>query len=372
MTRVESTGSGRGPTILVVLPNWLGDLVMATPLLTSLHDARTRAGAPVQVHAAVRRRWAPLLAGDARLAGLHVHERTGRHAGLRGSLRLAADWRRLGPAAAVLCPPSLRMALTARLAGVACRVGYASDGRAPLLTLAPPVPRPRGVAHHADELLGLGVHLARALDLELRPRPRAEPRLPALDDVAAHVVGAGPPVWILAPGATYGTAKAWPAPRVAEFLDLAVAEHGVRVAVVGDADSRDLVATVRESRPGLAWRGELPGPPAVIDLAGRTDLRALVSLLRAAEAFLGNDSGVMHVAAALGVPTLGLFGSSSVAWTAPRGPRARALAATGFPCQPCFRRTCNQRVFCLDTLAPAEVLANLLDLVATRSEAPRP
>jgi heptosyltransferase-2 len=371
MTRVEPAGSSRPPTILAVLPNWLGDVVMATPLLALLHQARSRDGVPVRVHAAVRRRWAPLFADDDRLAGLHVHERTGRHAGLRGAFRLAAGWRRLRPDAVVLCPPSLRMALAARLAGVPCRVGYASDGRAPLLTVAPPAPRPRGVEHHADELLGLGMHLARALALEVSPRPDALPRLPSLDAVAPLAVGEGPPVWILAPGATYGTAKAWPAPRVAEFLDLAVRDRGVRVAVVGDAGSRDLVATVRGSRPGLPWRRELPGPPAVIDLAGRTDLRALVALLRAAEAFLGNDSGVMHLAAALGVPTLGLFGSSSVAWTAPRGPRARALAAEGFPCQPCFRRTCNQRVFCLDTLAPAAVLATLLDLVAAGREAPR-
>ncbi|MEZ4389309.1 MAG: glycosyltransferase family 9 protein [Candidatus Krumholzibacteriia bacterium] len=173
-------------------------------------------------------------------------------------------------------------------------------------------------------------------------------------------------------GATFGTAKAWPAARVAEFLRLAVQERAVRTVLVGDAAGADLVAAIGREATDLPWRQALPGPAAVIDLTGRTTLPQLAALLRASEAFLGNDSGVMHVAAALGVPTLGLFGSSSVPWTAPRGPRARALAAAGFACQPCFRRTCNQPRFCLDTISGAAALAALDAVIAAPTAGVRP
>ncbi len=177
---------------------------------------------------------------------------------------------------------------------------------------------------------------------------------------------------MLAPGATYGSAKAWPPRRIAEFLHLAVQDQGRRVVVVGDAAGARIVAAVREAAASLPWRDQLAGPAAVVDLVDRTSLADLGALLRRSEAFLGNDSGVMHVAAALGVPTLGLFGSSSVAWTAPLGVRARALAAAGFPCQPCFRRTCNQDVFCLDTISGAAALDALMALVDQNVEGAMP
>jgi heptosyltransferase-2 len=120
------------------------------------------------------------------------------------------------------------------------------------------------------------------------------------------------------------------------------------------------------AQAGVAWRHEPAGGPGVVDLVGRTDLREAAALLRAGEVFVGNDSGLMHLAAALGRPTVGLFGSSSPHWTAPRGPWVRVLAAAGFPCRPCFRKTCNQPRFCLDTIAAAEVVdaANALATAA--------
>ena len=108
--------------------------------------------------------------------------------------------------------------------------------------------------------------------------------------------------------------------------------------------------------------GELLGQ--LIPSAGMTLDRFFAIAVPLADAIAAaHDSGVMHLAAALGVPTLGLFGSNSAEWTAPRGRVARALTASGFTCQPCFRRTCNRAVFCLDTLTGLEVYGALRRLV---------
>lgn len=101
----------------------------------------------------------------------------------------------------------------------------------------------------------------------------------------------------------------------------------------------------------------------VIDLTGQTSLTDAVDWLGRSQLYVGNDSGLMHVAAAMGTPTIGLFGSSSPEWTRPAGPRVAVIAAEGFPCRPCYRRTCNQPVFCLGTVDASRVLAAARDLL---------
>lgn len=358
--------------VLLVLPNWLGDLVMAMPLLERLAAGRLADGRPLQVAVAVRDRWRPLLEGDPRVASLLTYERDGRHAGWSGSWSLSRQWRRASARAVVVCPPSFRSAAVAWLAGVPTRIGYRSDGRGFLLDQGRPPALPRGSMHHADELSALADPALRAVGASSRALPTSWPRLEGVMRRPPAPIGEGPACWVLAPGATYGSAKAWPPERAAEFIRLAVAERGVRVAIVGDHADSDTVAAVAAAACDVHWREDLPGPAAVVNLVGRTSVADLAALLRASSAFLGNDSGVMHVAAALGVPTLGLFGSSSVAWTAPRGPRARALAATGFACQPCFRRTCNQPTFCLDTISGQAALEALGALMQAAPEGTSP
>lgn len=358
--------------VLVVLPNWLGDLVMATPLLDLLAQARDRHGRRLTVMASVRRRWAPLLSRDPRLAAVFSYERTAKHAGAIGVVRLVAAWRQMRPDAIVICPPSMRMALAAWLARIPQRVGERRDARGPLLTMPLTLAGPRGTLHHVEELRRLGLVLLETLGLPIPEDAGDAVRLPGLDRLAPAALGAGPALWVLAPGATYGPAKSWPAGHVAEFLRLAVRRENVRVAIVGDTAATGIVADLRERTPDLPWRRETTGPAGIIDLVGATTLIDLAALLKAAAAFLGNDSGVMHLAAALDLPTLGLFGSSSAAWTAPRGERARALTATGFACQPCFRRTCNQDVFCLETLSADQVLAELKGLLGAQRTGRQP
>lgn len=361
------TSSSLAATLLVVLPNWLGDVIMAGDLLGSLAAWRDREGRSLALHVSIRRRWQPLVAGDRRLAGVHVYERTGRHAGWSGAPRLAREWRGLRVDAAVIAPPSWRTAAVATLAGIPRRIGAAGDGRSPLLTHAVRWTRPRGRVHHADELQSLAAAALADLGLAIATPPAAGTLWPALAQVRPMALPAGPPLWILAPGATYGPAKIWPLAHQADWLRESVRGRDRRVVVIGDQASGEQARALREVTAGLGWSSAPSGDPGVVDLTGRTTLPELIAWLRAAEAFVGNDSGVMHLAAALGVATVGVFGSSSVAWTAPRGSRAVAVAAEGFSCQPCFRRECNQPRFCLETVTAAQVLDVLDELLARPS-----
>ncbi len=346
----------RDPVILVLAPNWLGDVVMASPLLSRLAAAGDGDGRLPAVHLAVRRPWAPLFAGDPRLAGLVLVERQGRHGGLAGLVRLGADLRRVAPDAVVLGPPSLRAGLAARLSGARVRVGYRSDGRGGLLSDALPLP-PRGTRHHGDELTDLGDRALAACGLAAGDpdREAAWGLLPGLRAAPPADPGEGPAVWVLAPGTTYGEAKVWPLANARDFARRAVAERGVRLVLLGDAAAGRFAAELGRAVAGGARR-DLPGPAGLVDLTGRTTVAEAAGLLRTADAFVGNDSGLMHLAGALGVPTVGLFGSTNPDWTAPLGPAVRVVAADGFPCRPCYRRTCNQPLFCLATIDAGQVL----------------
>ena len=100
-----------------------------------------------------------------------------------------------------------------------------------------------------------------------------------------------------------------------------------------------------------------------MDLTGRTDLVEAVAVLKSSSAFIGNDSGLMHLAAALGKPTVGIFGSSNPDWTAPVGPRTRAIIPHGFACRPCYLKKCNQPVFCLETVEAGAVLTAVEEMI---------
>lgn len=366
-----STSFARESTrqLLVVAPNWLGDLVMATVLLEALADVRQLSdGRRLSISLAVRRRWSSLLEKDPRIDTLVPWERTGRHGRWYGIWRLARDWRRVGYDSVILLPPSLRVALAAGLAGIPQRVGFRSDGRGRLLTSGANAP-PRGTKHYTEEVLQLGrIWAEQAVGWQWAPPAAPLPTLAACDDVPPlPATLSGPPCWALAAGATYGEAKGWPASRVVGFVERVVHEEGVRVLLLGDATARAATDIVQR-RCRAPWRRELAGPAGVVDLVGRTPVTELVALLRGVAVCVSIDSGLMHLAAALGVPTLGLFGSTSQVWTGPRGRNTRVVSVTGFSCQPCFRRRCNRESFCMDSLSAETVHAAARQLLVSAGE----
>ncbi len=362
--------------VLVLAPNWLGDVVMAAPLLTFLRDSVSLPEASsLELILGIRRAWAPLFENDPRLDGILVLERNGLHRGVRGLWRQAQAMRSQRVDAVLLGPPSLRAALTARLAGIPLRVGFRSDGRNILLSTGLDS-LSRGSMHYSWEMLQLGSSLAHELGFSKnrgekwnpaskgRPDFACDHYLPGCSSWVAAETGQGPPLWALSPGTTFGQAKTWPAERVGDFLKLAVLEQGRRVVLLGDASSREFCQKLKDSL-ALPWREDLPGPAGVVDQTGKTDLPGVVRLLKASEGFVGNDSGLMHLAGALGLPTVGIFGSSNPDWTAPAGPMIKVVAAEGYSCRPCYRPECNQPHFCLGDISARQVLSGLLELLPT-------
>ncbi len=313
----------------VRLPNWLGDTVMAAPLLASLRAAfpaaRVLAAGP----------WAPVLAGQHLADVLLTYPRA-----WSGRVRGADHARDFRPEVAVLLPNSLESALAATYWGARRRVGFATGGRTWLLTDRVPLPSPR--LHQIDEYLRLGAALGAPATTDA---PRLEPPAPDSDErrearaLVTEVVGADRAAVGLHLGAAYGDAKVWPADRVIELVT-ELRKRDVTAVLLGPMDndtiSRDIVRAT-----------------GVASLVGRDRPATLPALLAAIGALVAGDTGVAHLATALGTPVVTLFGPTDPRLTAPRGPGAVVQHAV--PCAPCFYRSCPIDHPCLRGITAVEV-----------------
>ena len=347
--------------LLVRTPNWLGDVVMALPVLAAL-----RAHFPGAVVAAAGPRpLAPLLS-----AVPGVDEVVGVVRGGSGGRRSEAEaLRRGGFDVAVLLPNSFGAAWIARRAGIPERWGFAGQWRRALLTRAVTPPRRRGgPVHHVTRYLelvrGLGIE---PVGVEPRLAATASMRARARTLLAGGGGDSGRPVVGIAPGAAYGYAKRWPPARYAGVAARLIRERGVRVVLLGSVHDRDAGYAIEST---LA--AETRQPPGVLNLIGRTDLSELIGLLAACRTLVAGDSGAMHLAAALGVPVTALFGPTDERLTAPIG--GHAVLAHPVWCRPCFFRDCPIDHRCMTRISEAEVLQAAVSRLAGGAEAaaPRP
>jgi heptosyltransferase-2 len=321
--------------LLVRAPNWIGDVVLSLPALRDLRRNFPRARLEV-----LARPWvADLYCG---VPGVDYVRPSGGHRSDAVALRGAADL-------AVLLPNSFAAALALWRAGIRERWGYATDGRGPLLTRRCRVPHAaRGrsqVYYYRAMIEGLGLAVEGPPDASLRCPDEWSTRGAALlgDD--------GP--WIgVNPGAFYGSAKRWIPERYAAVADLVGRRLGAKVAIVGGLDERGLGETVAAL---------LTSPFRV--LCGETSLGDLMGVLSRLRLLLTNDSGPMHVASALGVPVVAVFGSTDWRETAPLGERAR-LVREDAECAPCLLRECPIDHRCMTRVGVDNVAAAALDLVS--------
>ncbi len=340
--------------ILVRLPNWIGDAVMAAPVLANL-----RRGLPGWRVAALATPWtAPLFSADPNLDEMLVYHPHAAHKGLGGRRRLGRELAGRFDVG-LLLPNSFDSALIFFLAGLKRRIGYARDGRSALLTDAVPVTRPLLEAHHIEYYLGLLSHLGLPV-AERVPSLSLSPELERWADrfLAELGVSTGETLIGLAPGAAFGPAKRWPAERFAEAAKALIQARGGRALIFGSAGEADSGRKIARSIG-----------PAAVNLAGQTSLEQAAALVARLEVMLTNDSGLMHLAAALDRPLVAVFGPTDPARTGPRG-RRQAIITAGADCAPCLAAECELGSTCLNRISVDEVVAAAEALLREASRPP--
>jgi heptosyltransferase-2 len=342
--------------ILVRSTNWVGDAVMSIPALEVV-----RGHWPQAEVAILARPWvADLYRGQGLADRLLIFDRAGRHRGLLGLEHLAAELRRERFDAALLFQNAFQAAWLAWRAGIPERIGYARDARSWLLTRAVAVPKPGEIPAHESyyylELLRRAGWLERLTPVEairLRVAPEALHRAEGLLRAAGARTGAVRVA--VAPGAAYGTAKCWAAERYAALADRLIADFDADVVLFGAASERDVAARIAAA---MAHHPVL--------LAGQTAIGDLPALLASCHLFVGNDSGAMHVAAAVGLPVVAIFGPTDPQGTAPVTPRW-TLVRQPVACSPCFLRHCPIDHRCMTRVSVDQVYAAAREWVASRN-----
>jgi lipopolysaccharide heptosyltransferase II len=318
--------------LVIRTPNWLGDLVMALPAMASI-----RRQFPGTLIVAARASLAPLLQErtDVKPDQIVALDTTREVDQLRGT---RAD-------TIVLLPNSFGSAWIARRSGIPERWGYGVSGRSVLLTRA--VARPRGHLHHVDYYR----NLVRGFGMDAIDEP---PRLAVTEQTSLATnalfrdaeISAADRLVGFAPGAAYGHAKRWPPDRVARLIGQLASARGIVPVLVGAGDDR---------LTGREIESSLPAGTRMVNLIGRTSLRTLAGVIARCAAFVSNDSGAMHVAAALGVPLTAIFGPTDERATSPRSHGAADVILRQVFCRPCMLRECPIDHRCMKRISVDEV-----------------
>ena len=339
--------------ILVVAPSWIGDTILAQPLLVLLK--RNNPAARIEVLAP---EWsAPLLARMAEVDAVIINPL--RHGELGLAARRALGRRLRGNAAsagyqqAYVLPNSWKSALVPFFAGIPRRIGYQGEARYLLLN-----ERHRLEVDRHPQLVQRYAALAGPLPTTLpRPHLTSTPEQQRAARLALNLPADAAPA-IFCPGAEYGPAKRWPA---AHFAALAqrIATPQDPVWLVGSASDAAVGKAIAAAAQGTA-----------LNLCGRSSLQQAIDLIASARCVISNDSGLMHVAAALDRPLVALYGSSSPAYTPPLSSMARIISRN-LSCSPCFKRECPLGHFdCLNGIGPPQVATIIARQVSPKAAEP--
>jgi heptosyltransferase II len=331
--------------ILIRATNWVGDAIMALPAIRAIRNH------PDAHIAILARSYVADIYRDQNVAHeLIIYDHRGKHAGISGRERLASELRSRKFDVAILLQNAFDAAWLAWRAGIPQRIGYARDARSILLTRAVPVPKPDEIPAHEKfyylELLRRAgwidsVPDERFIKLQVNEvsRNRAAEQLAAAG-VRPHAIKLA-----IGAGASYGSAKCWPPSRFAELANQLQAQWDADVILFGAAGETDVSSAIAS---------EMRRAP--IDLTGKTTVADLPALLSQCHVFIGNDSGAMHVAAAVGLPAVAIFGPTDAFGTAPVTPRHSIVRQQPY-CSPCFLRRCPIDHRCMTRITAGEVEA---------------
>jgi heptosyltransferase II len=323
------------PSILVRATNWVGDAVMSLPALRAIRDRFPKARIAILAKPSV--------------ADLYTHESFADEIILynsKSSWNMGRELRSRQFDCAILLQNAFEAAWIAWLARIPTRIGYKRDGRQLLLTRAVNVPKPGEIPRHQ-----------RFYYLELLRRAGLIDALPQSDSIqlGSRKAPAGKRIIGVSPGAAYGTAKRWIPERFAEAAGALAEARGASIALFGTKSERALCEEV-----ALLLNGR-----AVTNYAGETTLAQFIDLAAGCELFLTNDSGSMHIASALGVPTVAIFGATDDTATGPTGLNARVVRQP-VDCSPCLLRECPIDHRCMTGVSAERVVKEALSLLERR------
>lgn len=341
------------PRTLIVSPNWIGDAVMAQPLLRLLHQRNPDRPIDVLTPPAVAAVW------TAMREVATVMQASFRHGALQLSERrkFAASLQPSNYDAAFVLPNTLKSALIPWMAGIPRRVGYRGEMRYGLLS---EMHFDEGDAHRP--MVSFYAALADPPDTVTMPGagPKAATHRPALQATAEQIarglagtgLQAGRPLVVFAPGAEFGSAKRWPATHFAGLAQrLLQAFPAASIALLGSSKDK----TVCQEISAVA--------PTVLNLAGTTSLSEAIALIAASSAVVSNDSGLLHIASALNRPVIALYGPTDPDHAPPFSDVARSMSLR-LDCAPCRQRECPLgHHHCMQQLTPDLIWAELMPML---------
>jgi lipopolysaccharide heptosyltransferase II len=318
--------------ILVRATNWVGDAVMSLPALQAIRERFSTARIAI-----LAKPWvADVYSGESVADEIILYN-------LPSSWRMGHELRHRRFDCAILLQNAFEAAWIAWLARVPTRIGYKRDGRQVLLTRAVDVPKPGEIPRHQ-----------RFYYLELLRRAGLIDALPISDAIRLHSDAAsnGKRIIGVSPGAAYGAAKRWLPERFAEAAGELATARDASIALFGSQTERALCEDVAQRLSGHQ----------VTNYAGQTTLSQFIDLAAGCELFLTNDSGPMHIASALGVPTVAIFGATDDTTTGPTGLNARVVRQP-VDCSPCLLRECPIDHRCMTGVSAERVVNEALQLL---------
>ena len=352
--------------IMVRAPNWVGDTVISLPALKAL-----RGRFPKSELIVVATPWvADVYRTQRWITDVVLFDRSGKHKGPFGFRRFLHRLRQEEFDLAVLFQNAFQAAWMARRARIPVRIGYATDGRGFLLTNPLPVPPRSAFGHQAYYYLHLLWRAGLIREIEQPPSPHLvlPSRTLKLSELRLRTQGINrekpgervQPVVGIHPGASFGSAKRWLAERFAALADRCAQELNAKIVLFGSPNETLLAESVLKA---------MQTEP--VNLAGRTALLDLMAALKSCRTFVCNDSGPMHLAAALDVPVVAIFGSTDERVTGPLGRRSRVVK-NPVECSPCLLRECPIDFRCMEGLTVDQVFEQVREQVSAAPPAEEP
>jgi len=325
--------------MIVRVPNWIGDAVLALPALESLRHNFPRASLSIAA-----KNWVKDLFVHNTLDAEVIPLPDNNDPKSLWTAAQALKARKFD--AGFLLTNSFSSAFLFYLARVPKRWGYGTDGRAVLLTksvaLNPDDPPRHQVQYYLGLLRGLGFE---TIEPRLKiPVPPGSAEAARTRLMALGLDQEDTPLVILSPGASYGPAKRWPAPLYGRLAALLEEKKKARILIIGSGEEAEIAETISSS---------MARKPAV--LTGATTLSEVLGLISQASLFISNDTGTMHIANGLGVPVVAIFGPTNPAVTGPFQ-KPSVYLRKEVPCGPCFYRECPYDHRCMTGISPEDVL----------------